>query len=574
MQAIVLVVVAALVVELVRAKRSPGVVFSAAAFVFLVLGYIDVPHVLAQFANTGLLTVLLLLMVSGAVDKSCLLDRGVDALLGGSYRWALLKLTVATSAYSAFLNNTAVVASLMGPLRSSARHPPSRLLLPMCYAASIGGVLTLVGTSTNSLVSSFLIGSGRPGLQMLDSLPVGLLVVAVSVVAMVLTAPRLLSSHRIEPRAPEEYFLEARVRAGSTLSGRTVEANGLRHLGYLFLTEIVRGERVIAPVEPDELLAAGDTLVFAGDVGRIDLLAGFEQAGLELYGQRHGLPLDNLVEVVVLAGSTVAGRSLREVGFRARFDAAVVAIRRGSKRVEGSMGMTPLQIGDVLVLAAGKDFERRSAGELLVVSRPTVSKFIDPRKGTLAVAGFAAAIALGATGVVDLVEALVVLLVLFLALRFTTLSELRRSFPYELFFIIGSALVISEVMTETGVARLMASGVLAVFGPLGDRGALASVLVLAWLLTELMTNNAAAALALPIALGVAETAGLQVLPLVMAVLYGASASFVTHFGYQTNLMVMGPGGYTLRDYLRAGTPVAVAYLSAAWVAIPVFFPLR
>ena len=193
--------------------------------------------------------------------------------------------------------------------------------------------------------------------------------------------------------------------------------------------------------------------------------------------------------------------------------------------------------------------------------------------------------ALAAAGVVDLLLGLLVLLALFLLLGLLVLlalflllgytrgEELRRQMPYPLFFVTGSALVISRVMLDTGTAALIAGAVLGVFEPLGPLGALAGVLLLTWLLTELMTNNAAAALVFPVALGVAETLGLDARPFVMAVIYGASASFLTPYGYQTNLMIMGPGRYALADYLRAGAPVALVYVATAWVAIPLVFPL-
>jgi di/tricarboxylate transporter len=573
-QAIVLGSILVLVVELGRGKRSPGVVFAACAFLYLVLGYVPMKDVLGHFANSGLVTVMLLLLVSIAVDKSRLLDLGADALLRGTYRWATLKLTLAVASYSALLNNTAVVASLIGPLRASQRHPPGRLLLPMCYAATIGGVLTLVGTSTNLLVSSFMIASGRPGLKMFDPLPVGIFIVASTVTAMVLTYPWLMRRADNRDAVQDDYFLEARVRAGSGLVGKSVQDNGLRHLGYLFLSEIIRDDRVIAPVEPDEVIVAGDKLVFAGDVGRLDLLAGFD--GLEMYGQRHGLPLDNLVEVVVLGGSSIARRTVRDVDFRSQFDAAVVAIRRGDARVGGSLGSTVIEVGDVLILAVGKDFDKRNnlSRNFIVVSRPSVAKFIDPRKGIAVVVGFAAVIAGSALGWFDFLTGLVALLAGYLLLGYTNVGELRRNVPYELYFIIGSALVISAVMTTSGVAEMISSVVLGAFAPFGDRGAIAAVLLLTWVLTELMSNNAAAALAYPVAAGVIDSTGIHATPLVMAVLFGASCSFMTPYGYQTNLMVMAPGKYTVGDYARAGAPVAITYLITAWVAIPIFFPLR
>ncbi|MEO7246297.1 MAG: SLC13 family permease, partial [Rubrivivax sp.] len=490
------------------------------------------------------------------------------------YRWALVKLIGATSLYSALLNNTAVVASLIGPLRASDAHPPSRLLLPMCYAASIGGILTLVGTSTNLLVNSFMIGRGMPALHLFDLLPVGLPVLVVCSATMVLLFPYLLPPRAIAATTPEAYFVEAQVLDGSPLAGRSVEAAGLRHLGHLFLSEIERNGRLIAPVGPDEVLVAGDHLVFAGDVTRLDLLAGFD--GLAIEGQRAGLSMHNLVEVIVTVNSSIARRTLREVDFRSRFDAAVIAVRRGDRRLSGRIGSIRLEVGDTLVLTAGPDFEKRNnlTRNFIVVSHPQVAKFVDPRHGLAALLGFVAVIGLAAFGTVHFIKGLLVLLTVFLLAGFTRLTELRRNAPYPLVFIIGSALIISQVMLSSGVAALLADVVLGVFEPFGTMGALASVLLLAWVLTELMTNNAAAALAFPIAIGIADRLGASPMPFVMAVIYGASASFLTPYGYQTNLMVMAPGRYILIDYLRAGAPVALAFLGVALFTIPVFFPFR
>jgi di/tricarboxylate transporter len=483
-----------------------------------------------------------------------------------------VKLIGATGAYSALLNNTAVVASLIGPLRGAAAHPPSRLLLPMCYAASIGGILTLVGTSTNLLVNSFMIGRGMPALHLFDLLPVGLPILFACTVTMVLLYPRLLPPRPLVEAAPETYFVEAHVLDGSDLAGRTVEAAGLRHLGHLFLSEIERDGRLIVPVVPDEVIRVDDRLVFAGDVTRLDLLAGFD--GLAIEGRRAGLSMHNLVEVIVTVNAPIARRTLREVDFRSQFDAAVVAVRRGDRRLSGGIGSIPLEVGDTLVLTAGKDFEKRNnlTRNFIVVSRPQVAKFVDPRHGVAALLGFAAVIGLAALGTIDFIKGLLVLLTAFLAVGFTRFSELRRHVPYPLVFIIASALIISQVMLSSGVAGLIAGVVLQVFERFGPFGALAGVLLLAWVLTELMTNNAAAALAFPVALGMAERLGLSPLPFVMAVIYGASASFLTPYGYQTNLMVMAPGRYTLGDYLRAGTPVALVFLGVALVAIPAFVP--
>jgi di/tricarboxylate transporter len=513
-----------------------------------------------------------LLLLSIVLDKSRLLEMAAERLVRGTYRFALLKIYVSTALYSAFLNNTAVVASLLGPLKQSRQHAPSRLLMPMCFAASLGGILTLVGTSTNLLVNSLMVGRGMAQLHIFDLFPVGILIVLACGVVMLLVYPSILKEQPHAESTMSEYFVEARVRADSKMVGKTVEENGLRHLSHLFLAEMVREGRVIAPVEPDRMIRPDDILVFTGDITRLDLLRQFD--GLVTHGEHYQLPLDNLVEVVVAANSTLVRRTIKEVDFRSQFDAAVIAVRRGSDRVKGPIADLPLEVGDTLVLVVGTDFDKRNnlARNFVVVSRKQLQKFADSRKGLVAVAGFVAVIALSAFGVVDFLKALLVLLAVFLALGYAKVSDLRRNMPYQIIMIIAASLVISDAMMSTKAADLLAAALLTGADRLGPYWALAIVLVVTWILTELMSNNAAAALVFPVALGVAQQLGLDPMPFVMAVLYGASCSFLTPYGYQTNLMVMSPGRYTLADFMRAGTPIALVFIAVSLVAIPVFFP--
>lgn len=572
-QWVVVLTLAALVFELVRNQRSPGLLFVTTAFVYLMLDYISIKSALQQFTNTGLITVVVLLLLTIVLDKSRLLEQMAGKLVRGSYRWALFKLYGTTALYSAFLNNTAVVASLIGPLKGNRQHSAARLLMPMCFAATLGGILTLVGTSTNLLVASLMTGRDMPQLHMFDLLPVGLLIVVGCGVTMLLLYPRLLKAQPPVEESASDYFLEAEVLPDCPLIGKTIEEAGLRNLGHLFLAEIVRGDYVIAPVEPDRFVNVGDILVFTGDVTRVDLLARF--VGLRIHSHPD-LGLDNLVEVVVAANSMLARRTIREVDFRSNFDAAVIAVRRGDQRLSGSMGNTRLEVGDSLVLVVGQDFEKRNnvSRNFVIVSKREVQKFVDPRKSWLSMLGFMAVIALSAFGVLDFLKGMLLLLALFLATGLAKVADLRRNVPWELIMIIASSLVISEVMINTGTAKHLAAGLQLGSVHFGPYGALAMLLLGTWLLTELMTNNAAAALAFPVALGLAEQLGLSPMPFVMAVLYGASCSFVTPYGYQTNLMIMAPGRYRIADYARAGLPVAVVFQGIALVAIPVFFPFK
>jgi di/tricarboxylate transporter len=571
-QFVVFAGLAVLVVELIRNKRSPAAVFGAVAFVFILLDYVPLKKGIEQVTNTGLVTVVVLLLLSIVLDKSRLLEEVADRLVRGSYRVALVKIYLSTALYSAFLNNTAVVASLLGPLKQSRAHAPSRLLMPMCFAASLGGILTLVGTSTNLLVNSLMVGRGMPALHIFDLFPVGILIVLGCGAVMLLAYPSILKEQPPAENAMSEYFVEARVRPDSKMIGKTVEENGLRHLSHLFLAEMVRDGRVIAPVEPDRMIRPDDILVFTGDITRLDLLTQFD--GLVTHGEHYQLPLDNLVEVVVAANSTLVRRTIKEVDFRSQFDAAVIAVRRGSERLRGPIADVPLEVGDTLVLVVGKDFARRNnlTRNFVIVSRKQLQKFTDVRKSWIAVGGFVAVVALSALGIVDFLKALLVLLAAFLLMGYAKPGDLRRNMPYQIIMIIAASLVISDAMMSTRAADVLAGALLTGAENFGPYWALGIILVVTWILTELMSNNAAAALAFPVALGVAQKLGLDPMPFVMAVLYGASCSFLTPYGYQTNLMVMSPGRYTLSDFVRAGTPVALVFIAISLVAIPVFFP--
>lgn len=575
-QLFIALVLIALIGMLVWGRYPVASVFSAAAFLFFISGLIDFATLSQQLINPGLVTVVLLMLVATVLNKVRLLEIWTHKIVQGPYRWALLKLIAVVGVHSAFLNNTAVVASLIGPLRAACKGQAPRLLLPLSYAATLGGMMTLIGTSTNLLVGGFVVGAGLPALSLFAPLSLGIILFAACALVMVLLYPFLLKDAETAEPAREDYLIEAVVTADSPLVGRTVENNGLNAMDALQLAEIVRPEQLIAPVRPQQMVRAGDVLVFAGDVSRLDLLAQFQ--GLEIDGHVDGIPTNNLMEVMVSGESVLVNKRLRNVDFRTQFDAALVAVRPAGVRFDNRPGVMRgkqpdrLMAGDLLVLAVGRDFQSRNnlVRNFIPVSRPIVSKFAKPWKGVLALTTFLATILGAALGWFPFINGLICLLVAYLATGLVRAGELRRSVPWQLIFTIGSALVVSQVLTSSGLASLMASGALAAIGN-DPRVAIVVVLLMTALLTEMMTNNAAAALMFPIALSASVSLDVSYMPFVMAVIYGASASFLTPHGYQTNLMVMSPGGYRPLDYLRAGFPVSLVYLGlAAWL-IPVFF---
>ena len=278
--------------------------------------------------------------------------------------------------------------------------------------------------------------------------------------------------------------------------------------------------------------------------------------------------------MVISNQSELANRTLREVDFRTMFDAGVVGIRRGDRRLTGQLGRIPLRTGDSLLLAIGPDFlqHRNLDRNFHVLNGTVVRPKLTSLQSTAAITGFASVIFLSTVGWVPLFNGLLALLAFLLVTHILTLGEMRRRFPFELLVIIGAALTIAKVIESSGAADLMAGWIRLAFADYGITGAFVGVYLLTLVLTELVTNNAAAALAFPIALTTARAFNVDPTPFVMIVAYGASAGFLVPFGYQTHLMVYSAGRYRMSDFVRTGLPVSVTYSVAVLVLVPIVFP--
>ncbi len=570
MTVFVLLAFALTICGLVYFQNRPERVFGILLVVLSVSGAVSSPQIVDSFANLGVLTLVMLMVCSLALEKTKFLRVVAKFVIKPSYRRSWVNLFAFSALFSAFLNNTAVVSSMLAPIRNNRFHAASKLLLPLSYAAILGGTLTLVGTSTNLIVNSMIVEAGMTSLSFFEFTKVGVMLVA-SCAAVLMISSRWLPNRAQPQPTVADYFIDVQVDEGSPLIGHSIEDNGLRNLESLFLVEIVRGEQLVSPVSPTEVLQQGDRLLFSGDIKKITLLEQF--SGLSLFATDNGLPLNNLSEVIVRPESTLVGKTLKRSGFRALFDAAVVAIKRDGQALSGKLGDVTLQPGDFLVLAVGDDFSARHniTKNFYLLSGVETEHTLSPAKEWLSVFGFGLAIGLSALGIVPLFQGMLVLLGLLLLTNTLRPNEVLQRLPVQIWLIISSALALSFAFTNSGVDRLIENWIVGYQQLLSPFMLLVVLYVATWLLTELVTNNAAAALMLPIALSLASGVGIEPMAYVMAVAFGASASFVSPYGYQTNLMVFTAGQYRLIDFIKVGLPVSVTYGVVAVFGINLFY---
>lgn len=551
-------ILTALLVGLVFSRLSATVLFLMAAIGCLIAGLIEPDAFWAKATNEGLVTLMLLMLCAVALERLPwlgLLSRRIDS---PNRYLAVARITAVAASTSAFLNNTAIVAALAQVLRRSRYHLPSQLLLPLSYAAILGGTLTLIGTSTNLIVSSFLADRRGNGLAFFDFLWVAGPVVLVVGLLLVVLSSRL-PKRVVAEEEQGEYVLEAVVEREGGLVGRTVRDAGLRELETLYLSEIIRGSQVITAVAPGEVLQGGDRLNFVGDIKDASRLT--QISGLTTFASEEGLMQPSLTEVIVAPGSILNGRTPKELGFRARFDAAIVGLQRDGETVSGKLGRTALRPGDLLVLATGEDFaQRKNLGRnFYLLSDDLDVRLLDSKQGFLVTLALGAVIAMAATGSLSLSVGLLGLLMGLWLSGLVSVDDLRRRFPFDIWILVASALVLAQSLVGSELISTFMSLVLPVMMDQTPLIGLVVVFLLTLMLTELVTNNAAAALMFPIGYGLAESLGVDVMPFVLAVAFAASGSFLTPYGYATNLIVQNIGGYTRGDYLRFGLPISVAY---------------
>lgn len=578
-------VVALMLGLLVGTRAAPDLILVGALTLLLVANVLTPAEALAGLGNPGLATVgALYAVVAGLTDTGAVQAFG-SRLLGRpkSIAGAQLRLMLPVTAMSAFLNNTPVVAMLVPAVEDWAKRSSlavSKLMIPLSYAAILGGMCTLIGTSTNVVVYGLVQEStelGRIGFFEVGA--VGLPAAIVGLIYIVLAQRRLLPERKPPLRdagETREYAIEMLVESTSPMIGKSVEQAGLRHLPGAFLAEIEREDAIIPAVAPTEILRAGDRLLFVGVVESVvDLvrLRGLVPAPEQLFKLNAPRPERRLVEVVVSDTCPLVGRTIRDGRFRSRYNAVVIAAARNGERLRGKIGNIELQVGDTLLLECRPSFmtQQRNSRDFLLVSEVQGAALPRHERAWVATAILAGMVALAATELLSMLEAALVAAALMIATRCTTTSSARTSIDWSVLIVIGASLGVGQALQTSGAADALAQGLI---GSLGTNPwlALLGIYVVANAFTEVLTNNAAAVLVFPIAEALASSLGVSFWPFVFAIMMAASAGFATPIGYQTNLMVYGPGGYRFSDYVRIGLPLNLLIGAVTVLLAPLIWP--
>jgi di/tricarboxylate transporter len=593
-------VVLAVFVVLMLGWVATDIVLMLAAATLVVAGILTPGDAIAGLANEAVVLVGVLFVIGAGVRETGAIDYIARPLLGRpkSMAGAIGRLALPTAFFSAFLNNTPIVAMLIPAVADFAKRQQiavSKLMIPLSYAAIMGGTCTLIGTSTNLVVQGLLQQSIRdgkvtePAFGIFDIAWIGFPSAVVGIAYLVFVSRWLLPDRKpalSTQTDPRQYTVELMVENGSPLEGQTIEAAGLRHLPNVYLAEIDRNGNAIPAVSPREVLRGGDRLLFVGvveSVVELQRIRGLVPANEDVFKLNHPRPQRCLIEAVVSNTYPFLGTTIRESKFRSHYNAVVVAVARNGERIHQKIGEIELQPGDTLLIEAHPSFaeQQRNSRDFFLVSQVEGST---PRRHHLAfvalgiVAAMVAAFAFSDAMQMPLLVIAMIAAALMVVTRCVSIESARRSVEWETLLAIAASFALGMALQRTGAAKEIVSTLMEFSGS-NPYLALAVVYFVTLIATELITNNAAAALMFPFALSTVAALStgsteqeLSVRPFLIAIMMAASNGYATPIGYQTHLMVYGPGGYRFRDYLKVGIPLDILVGVVTIVLTPYFFP--
>lgn len=586
-------------------RFAPDIIMMGVLTVLLVTGILNPEEAIQGFANRGVMTVGMLYIIASAMKETGAMSRITALLLGRpkDERSAQIRLIFPVAVMSGFINNTPIVAMFLPTLAGIARRcriAPSKLFMPLSFASILGGVCTLIGTSTNVITSKLLsdeqltvdggpVTLDNPALEfgMFTLAKVGLPIAVVGLAYILIFGRRLLPD-RLNPIEDAEtheqgYHAALKVSLGSPIVGKTVEAANLRNLPGLFLSRIEREHDSIVAVSPTEKIQTGDVLVFVGQlesVVELQQIKGLVPESIDSQDDEQEAepgsqyrPNLRIVEAVVSNNSSLVGMTIRQSGIRTRYGAVVVAVRRQGQQIPGKLGEIRLRPGDTLLLEAPPGFSGRfgSTNDFYLVNESGTPAALRHDRAWASIGILALLVVLISFRIFPPMTAAMLAAGLMILTRCCTGPQARRGIDFQILTVIGASFGIGQAMIKTGLAEDISMAIVSVCASMGPYGLLAAIYALTTVFTATMTNNAAAVLMFPIGIGIAASQGLNPMPFVVAITVAASCEFSTPIGYQTNLMVMGPGGYRWLDYTRFGGPLTLLCGAVCVVLAPHMF---
>ncbi|HEU4388437.1 MAG TPA: SLC13 family permease [Blastocatellia bacterium] len=584
--AIVLVLLILAVVLFATERMSVDVVTLLLLIVLILTGILTPVEAFSGFSSEIIILLACIFVISGALHQTGVMDAvgaTVHRIAGSSENRLLAILMSLVGALSAFMNNTTVTAVFLSPVLTVARRrniSPSRLLIPLAYASMLGGTCTLIGTSTNVAVSGYIARVGLRPIGLFELAPIGLVILAVGVCYMVFVGKRLLPAHEEQSLTSEyairEYLSEVVVLPGSSLIGQRIFQSNLSKMDLRVLEVLREGNRLLP--EPTSTIERDDLLLVAGNIE--NLLRIKEAVGIQI---RADVIFDDrdlqsggfsIAEVLITAQSDLSGRTLRESSFRQRFGLSVLAIYRHGQSLRNRIADIKLRLGDLLLVQGPSDRLEavRQDPDLWVIGERTPVLY-KRRRGLITVAIMSAAILVGALGWLPLSIAFLIAAILIVVFRCLTMEQAYEFIDWRLLILIGGMTAFGAAMDKTGAALFLANFLVRHIAPMGLTVLLAGFFVLTIVLTQPMSNAAAALVVLPVALRTAE--GLSVNPRTFAisVMLAASISFIAPFE-PACILVYGPGKYRFRDFLKTGVALTLLLAVVILLLIPVLWPLK
>ena len=563
-------VILAAVILLVRELVPPVIAMLGAAIVLMLAGITSSQEAFSGFSNEAPLTIAALYVLAGAASKAGLMQPLVTRTLrdGSSERSGLARLLPPIAGASSVMNNTPIVAVLVPEIETwAARHgrSVSKYLMPISFASILGGIVTLIGTSTNLVVSGLLAEETGNGLAFFEITKVGLPIAIVGLAVLIALSPHLLRDRKSArdslTETAREFVVDMEVTSGGPLDGVSVDRAGLRHLAGVFLVQVERDDELISAVGPEFILHGGDALRFAGkadDVVDLQSIPGLVSRERQQFHD-FDLARSSFFEAVVGPSSPLVGRTLKQSRFRSNYQAAVVAVHRSGQRIDAKLGEVPIRVGDTLVLLSDGEFRDRwrNRRDFLLVSPMAGAAPPQNHLRLPVIAILVAVVGLAATGVWPILNAALLGVLAVMGFGILAPGEARRAIDLDVVLLIAAGFGVAAAMTSSGLAERMAVALVDSFGSFGGGGVLLAVILATVVLTEAVSNTAAAVLVFPIAASASVSVGLDIVAVAVAIAVAASASFLTPIGYQTNVMVYGPGGYRYTDYTRLGAPLTL-----------------